>query len=91
MPGLRKQELLPARTFHLLLVCFSRHATLRAAACTLGGVLDAAGMTSTTAARLLLDAVLQAGGKRVDQRNALGTINWGLNKGAASPLAVGGR
>lgn len=66
----------------------SRHATLRAAACTLGGVLDAAGMSSTTAARLLLDAVLQAGGERVDQRNALGTINWGLNKGAASPLAV---
>jgi hypothetical protein len=48
-------------------------------------------MTTTTAARLLLDAVLQAGGARVDQRNALGTINWGLAKGAASPLAVRGR
>lgn len=69
----------------------SRHATLRAAACTLGGVLDAAGMSSATAARLLLDAVLQAGGGRVDQRNALGTINWGLAKGASSPLAVGVR
>jgi hypothetical protein len=69
----------------------SRHATLRAASCTLGGVLDAAGMTSTTAARLLLDAVLQAGGAKVDQRNALGTINWGLAKGAASPLPVGAR
>jgi hypothetical protein len=69
----------------------SRHATLRAAACTLGGVLDAAGMSSTTAARLLMDAVLQAGGARVDQQNALGTINWGLNKGAASPLTVGPR
>jgi Bifunctional DNA primase/polymerase, N-terminal len=69
----------------------SRHAALRAASCTLGGVLDAAGMSATTAARLLLDAVLQAGGARVDQRNALGTINWGLAKGAASPLAVGAR
>jgi hypothetical protein len=69
----------------------SRHATLRAAACTMGGVLDAAGITSTSAARLLLDAVLQAGGARVDQRNALATINWGLQRGAASPLAVGAR
>lgn len=68
----------------------SRHATLRAAACTLGGVLAAAGMDRATAARLLLDAVLQAGGARVDQRNALSTIAWGLEKGAASPLPLGG-
>lgn len=69
----------------------SRHAALRAAACTLGGVLDASGMTKTTASRLLLDAVIQAGGARVDQRNALGTIGWGLEKGATTPLSLGVR
>ena len=69
----------------------SRHATLRAAARTLGGVMGAAGLDNGTASRLLLDAVLRAGGTRIDQRNALGTIAWGLERGAASPLAVGGR
>jgi hypothetical protein len=66
----------------------TRHATLRAAACTLGGLMQASNLPSTEASRLLLDAVIQAGGARVDQRNALGTINWGLSRGAASPLQL---
>jgi Bifunctional DNA primase/polymerase, N-terminal len=66
----------------------SRHATLRAAACTLGGVMDAAGMSRSTATRLLMDAVLAAGGARVDRANAEGTIGWGLDKGAASPIVL---
>ncbi len=68
-----------------------RQAALRAGAVTIGGALEAAGLSRTTASRMLLDAVLQAGGARVDQRNALGTIGWGLHKGAASPLILGGR
>jgi hypothetical protein len=67
-----------------------RHATLRAAACATGGVLGAAGMSQNDASRLLLDAVLVAGGARVDQRNALSTINSGLKWGAASPLILSG-
>lgn len=63
-----------------------RHATLRAAACTVGGVIDAIGMSRAEATRLLLDAILAAGGARVDQQNALGTIAWGLQRGATSPL-----
>ena len=68
----------------------SRHATLRAAACTMGGVLDAAGIARPAASRMLLDAVLRAGGAAVNQQNALATIAWGLERGAASPLQVGG-
>jgi hypothetical protein len=65
-----------------------RHKSLRAASCTLGGLLDAAGMSRATAADLLLDAILQAGGERVDRTNAKGTIDWGLAKGALSPLGA---
>lgn len=67
-----------------------RHATLRTAACAIGGVLAPAGMSHNAARRLLLDAILVAGGARVDQRNALSTINSGLKWGAASPLALTG-
>lgn len=67
----------------------SRHATLRAAACTIGGVLGTASMPPATASRLLLDAVIRAGGAKVDHRNALATIAWGLERGAASPLQLG--
>jgi hypothetical protein len=67
-----------------------RHATLRAAACAIGGVLGAAGISHHVAERLLLDAILVAGGARVDQQNALSTINSGLKWGAASPLVLSG-
>ena len=67
-----------------------RHATLRTAACAIGGVLAPAGMSHNAARRLLLDAILVAGGARVDQRNALSTIDFGLKWGAALPLALTG-
>jgi hypothetical protein len=64
----------------------SRHKALRAAACTLGGLLDVAGLSTEAAEGQLLDAVLTAGGVRVDQNNAIATIRWGLAKGASHPL-----
>lgn len=67
-----------------------RHTTLRAAARTVGGLLDAADLSRDRAAELLLDAVIRAGGAAVDQRNATATIRSGLERGAASPLPVGG-
>ena len=69
----------------------SRHHTLRAASCTLGGLLEAAGMSRADAADQLLHAILEAGGARVDQQNARATIEWGLTKGAQSPLTAGRR
>jgi hypothetical protein len=67
-----------------------RHGKLRAAACTLGGLLDAGGFTETEAERELLAAVKAAGGLDVHERNALATIAWGLRKGRQSPLLSGG-
>lgn len=67
-----------------------RHHTLRAAARTVGGLLDAADLSRDRAAELLLDAVIRAGGAAVDQRNATATIQYGLARGAAAPLPVGG-
>ena len=67
-----------------------RHEVLRAAAYTVGGLLDAAGLSRNHAAELLLDAVIRAGGAAVDKRNSTATIRSGLDKGAASPLTLGG-
>jgi hypothetical protein len=67
-----------------------RHLKLRAAACTLGGLLDAAGFTEAEAERELFAAVLAAGGNEVRERNARSTIAWGLREGRKKPLAVGG-
>ncbi len=58
----------------------------RSAACTIGGVLEAAKMSRSRATDLLLDAVAAAGGARVDQSNAEATIGWALTKGAEAPL-----
>ena len=68
-----------------------RHVQLRAASRTLGGLLDTAGIPRSVVERDLLNAVLQAGGSDVDQRNATATIAWGLDKGTAAPLVIGGR
>lgn len=68
-----------------------RHCRLRDAALTLGGVLDCWSISQAAATRALLEAVKRAGGGDVDERNALGTITWGLTKGAASPLSLRGR
>ena len=68
-----------------------RHYALRAASCTLGGLLDVIDVPASTIARDLLHAVIAAGGSDVDVRNAEATIAWGLQKGAASPLSLGCR
>jgi hypothetical protein len=65
-----------------------RHPTLRAAACTIGGLLDRVDLSRGEAARMLLDAARDGGA--VDLGNASRTIEWGLTRGAQSPLTVGG-
>ena len=66
-----------------------RHETLRSAALTIGGLLAVVDLSRDAAAGFLLEAVLRAGGERIDQRNAISTIRWGLERGAASPLTQG--
>lgn len=68
-----------------------RHHHLRDAALTLGGLIGQAGVSQAAATQTLLDAVRRAGGDAVNERNALGTIAWGLTTGAASPLHLGVR
>ena len=63
-----------------------RHYQLRAAACTIGGLLDPAGLPKERVARDLLNAVIDAGGSDVDRKNAEATIRWGLERGGRSPL-----
>lgn len=65
-----------------------RHPSLRAAACTIGGLLDRVDLSREEASRMLLDAARDAGA--VDMENAARTIAWGLTRGAQSPLPVGG-
>jgi len=68
-----------------------RHACLRAGACTLGGLMDELGFTEAEAERVLLDAVRRAGGTDVVEKNARGTIAWGLERGRRAPLGMGSR
>ncbi len=68
-----------------------RHPRLRAAARTLGGIMDEAGIGEQEAEKALYDAVQRAGGAAVDELNARLTIAWGLAKGRAAPLQIGGR
>ena len=68
-----------------------RHARLRAAACTLGGLMDELGFSEAEAEGVLFDAVRRAGGVEVVERNARGTIAWGLQRGRRGPLRLGGR
>jgi hypothetical protein len=68
-----------------------RHNRLRAASCTLGGLLDEVNISESEAAQRLMGAVVQAGGSAVNQENAYKTIIWGLAKGRLSPLELGGR
>ncbi len=65
-----------------------RHTKLRAAACTIGGLLDEVGFSEAAAERELLAAVLAAGGNDVREPNAKRTIEWGLKRGRASPLRL---
>ena len=68
-----------------------RHYRLRAAAFTVGGLLDAADISEAAAKEVLLAAVRRAGGTAVDERNATATIASGLNRGRRKPFAPGGR
>jgi hypothetical protein len=65
-----------------------RHYRLRAAAFTLGGLLEAGGISKRQAEEALLDAVRAAGGAAIDDKNASKTIAWGLEHGAAKPLRI---
>jgi hypothetical protein len=64
---------------------------LRAAACTLGGLMDELGFSEAEAERVLFDAVRRAGGAEVVEKNARGTIAWGLDRGRRAPLRLGDR
>ncbi len=68
----------------------ARHRQLRAASCTLGGLLDQLQISEDAAARSLLESVQRAGGNAVDLKNASATIAWGLARGRLSPLQIGG-
>ena len=67
-----------------------RHKRLRAAARTIGGILDQADVSEQQATQALFDAVQRAGGDAIDAKNASETIAWGLAKGRAAPFDLGG-
>jgi hypothetical protein len=64
-----------------------KHRTLRAAAVTIGGLIDAAGISGADAHRQLLDAVTAAGA--LDLKKAAKTAEWGLSRGRERPLTLG--
>jgi Bifunctional DNA primase/polymerase, N-terminal len=64
-----------------------RHYRLRAAACTVGGLLDIADIGEREAHQRLVEAALQAGAE--DRTNAEKTAAWGLARGRQSPLSLG--
>lgn len=66
-----------------------RHYKLRAAACTIGGLIDVAEISEGDAVALLVNAAIDAGAE--DQRNAEKTAIWGLKRGALSPIEPKGR
>jgi hypothetical protein len=61
-----------------------RHYRLRAAACTVGGLLDLAQLSESDVFGQLVNAAIAAGAE--DQGNAEKTAIWGLKKGALSPI-----
>jgi hypothetical protein len=65
-----------------------RHNRLRAAARTIGGVLEQSGISRAEAAGALMDAVRHAAGSDLNVRNASDAIAWGLAIGAQSPLRL---
>lgn len=66
-----------------------RHYRLRAAACTIGGVLDRAEIGEGDVLSQLVNAAIDAGAE--DHRNAEKTAIWGLKRGALSPIEPRGR
>jgi hypothetical protein len=65
-----------------------RHFHLRAAAATLGGLLQYTTETRDQIERDLVELIMQAGGE--DQENARKTARWAIDKGSGSPLLSGG-
>jgi hypothetical protein len=61
-----------------------RHYRLRAAACTVGGLIDLAQISEHDALAQLVNAAIDAGAE--DHKNAEKTALWGLKRGAASPI-----
>jgi hypothetical protein len=61
-----------------------RHYRLRAAACTVGGLLDLAQISEADVIGQLVNAASDAGAE--DKTNAEKTAAWGLKKGALSPI-----
>ena len=61
-----------------------RHFRLRAAACTVGGLLDLAQISESDAFAQLVNAAIDAGGE--DKVNAEKTALWGLKKGSLAPI-----
>lgn len=63
----------------------NRHYQLRAAACTIGGVLDAARLSASDVVSVLVSAAMRAGAE--DARNAEKTALWGIERGRETPLS----
>jgi Bifunctional DNA primase/polymerase, N-terminal len=61
-----------------------RHFRLRAASCTVGGLLDLAQLGENEVLSQLVNAVIDAGAE--DHKNAEKTALWGLKKGSLSPI-----
>ena len=66
-----------------------RNNELYAAACTIGGLLDAAGVAEADAERVLLDQVRKQP-LPLDDRGAIATIRSGIGRGRQSPLTLEG-
>jgi len=67
-----------------------RHERLRAAARTIGGLMDGLGISHSDAEGCLLAAARRAGGPEFSEPSKLQTINWALERGRREPLDVGG-
>ncbi len=65
-----------------------KHYLLRAAACTIGGLLTIAEIGEGEAVERLVEAVRDA--NAVNIPNAVKMAQWGIAKGAQSPLVIGG-
>lgn len=61
-----------------------RHYQLRAAACTIGGILDYITISEETIINELVNRAMEAGG--IDNKNAEDTAKWGLKKGKLTKL-----
>lgn len=64
-----------------------KHAAIRAAAVTLGGIQDRGGFSDSEALGWLLDAIAAPASRRKDED----TVRWGLDRGRARPLELATR